>query len=181
MANLRSVDRRVWLPASGAVALLVLGCALAGVLAAGDAAAGAALDAARGRWAARGFADYRLVVQDERCAYEVVVRGERVSALPRDSCNGQMRSVSGLFAIIERDREVTPNCGVSSCPCEAVTRVRASYDATLGYPTKIEIFVTTRPNWARSETWRLFLTTGATPRCDAVNRRSLQVLAVEPL
>jgi hypothetical protein len=177
----RRSGQRAWLLASGGATLLVLGCVLAVTLAPPGAAASVSYAEARGRWAARPFASYRLVVQDGYCTYDVLVRGERVFGRQRDSCKTQMHSVTGLFTIIERDRQVTPNCGLRDCPCEAVTRVHASYHPHLGYPINIEIAVTTRPRWNAPDTWRSVLANMALPRCDADNRRDLRVVALEPI
>jgi hypothetical protein len=166
-----------WLIAGGAAALL-LG-ALGGMT-----FRPAAVDAhaqALARWQRRPFADYRLVVQDEHCTYDVLVRGGRVNSSYRDSCRFQARSVDALFEVVERDGEVTPNCGTRGCLCETLTRVRATYHAQLGYPTEILVAVTIRPRWGSPDLWRLLLSTGSSPRCDATNQRTIAVLAVEPL
>jgi hypothetical protein len=140
-----------------------------------------ALIEARARWAARPFEAYRLVAQFDTCYYDVTVRREQVHGGLRDSCFTQARSIGGLFDVIARDGQVTPNCGVRTCTCEAITSVHAEYHPTLGYPTTIMIMVETRPLWSSLDTWRTLIETRAAPVCNVHNQRAITVLHVEPL
>jgi hypothetical protein len=173
--------RAGWWLLGAAVAALLLACALAGLTLPSPAEGLRERGAALARWQARPFADYRLVVQDESCYYDVHVRNGQVSSSFRDSCLFQARSVDALFDVADRDRRVTPNCGTRGCLCETLTRVAASYHPQLGYPKLLEVAVEIRTNWLSPDVWRSLIATGATPHCDATNSRTITVLAVEPL
>ncbi|HMO59552.1 MAG TPA: DUF6174 domain-containing protein [Roseiflexaceae bacterium] len=166
----------------GGAALLLLGFLLVG-RAAGNVARepDPAFLEARARWQANSFSSYRLVATFDTCFYDVVVRRDRITGGLRDSCINQARSISGLFEVIARDGEVTPNCGLRHCACEAVTQVQAEYDARLGYPTEITVFVETRPRWTSLDSWQMLIETRAPPLCSVKTIRSIRVLHVEPL
>lgn len=139
------------------------------------------LQAAMQTWDGRSFRDYRLMAEDGSCFYDIVVRDGRVNVGIRDSCRTKARSVDGLFAIIGRDGDVSPNCGVSSCPCAAHTRVTAAYHPRLGYPTAIRVLVDLRPNWRSPDSWLLLARSGGRAICGGGGERVINVIGVEPL
>lgn len=171
--------RRLWWVAGASGIALALACAAVATLWPGDPRAATA--AARARWDARPFESYRLITQDDRCESEVIVRRGQVNAGNPDSCTMRARPIEALFALVERDREVSPVCGPRGCLCELVTRVAATYHPQLGYPTEIVVAASIRPIWTSAATWRVFLSTGRPPPCAGGSRRTISVVAVEPL
>jgi hypothetical protein len=163
----------------GGAAALLVACALLGTALARPAAR--EHRAALARWSARPFGDYRLAAQDELCTYEVLVRRGRVNSSFRDSCQFRARPIDALFRVIERDGEVTASCGARGCLCETLTHVWASYHPRLGYPTEIVVAVEIRPRWLSPDFWRALFAAGSPPSCSGANRRTISVLAVEPL
>lgn len=134
--------------------------------------------AARARWDARPFRDYRLVVQDGSCTYDVLVRRGQINSGYRDSCNLRARTVESLFALVGGNGTPATHCSVYGCLCETVTRVVAEYDTTLGYPRKLIMESTLRPNWLHLDLWRRFFADRNTAQCSGVNRWTINVLYV---
>jgi len=133
--------------------------------------------AARALWEERPFRDYRLVVEDGNCTYDVVVRQGQIAGRYRDSCNLRARTIETLFLVAEGDGVVTPVCGVHGCVCETHIRVLATYDPVLGYPRSLVIEATLRPNWRHQDFWRNVLSSGIAP-CRGANQRTISVLYV---
>ncbi|MEN9937335.1 MAG: hypothetical protein RLZZ387_3914 [Chloroflexota bacterium] len=176
----RFLPRGRWLLAASA-GLLLLACAALALSVARPGESARTYADARARWQSRPFGDYRIVAQDERCTYDVLVRRGKVNSSLRDSCSFRARPVDALFALVERDREVTLSCGARACMCEALTLVRAAYHPQLGYPTEIRVTVQMRPRWLSLDVWRTVLSTGAPPFCGGTNTRTISVLIVDPL
>jgi len=167
---------------SAALALLLATCVAAGAWISRDARASEASQreylAARARWDTRPFRDYRLVVQDGSCTYDVLVRNGQINSGYRDSCNLRARTVESLFAIAGGSGVPATHCSVYGCLCETVTRVVAEYDTTLGYPRKLIMESTLRPNWRYLDFWRRFFADRNTTQCNGVNRWTINVLYV---
>lgn len=134
--------------------------------------------AARAQWEQRPFRDYRLVVEDGDCTYDVVVRQGQVTGSYRDSCNLRARTIETLFLVADGDGTVTPVCGVRGCVCETHIHVHADYDPALGYPRSLIIEATLRPNWRHQDFWRSVLTEYSIALCRGANRRTISVLYV---
>jgi hypothetical protein len=133
--------------------------------------------AARALWEGRPFRDYRLVVEDGDCTYDVVVRQGQIAGRYRDSCNLRARTIETLFLVAEGDGTVTPVCGIHGCICETHIRVLATYDPVLGYPRSLVIEATLRPNWRHQDFWRNVLSSGIA-LCRGANQRTISVLYV---
>jgi len=133
---------------------------------------------ARALWEGRPFCDYRLVVEDGDCTYDVVVRQGQITGSYRDSCNLRARTIETLFLVAEGDGTVTPVCGVRGCVCETYIHARAEYDPALGYPRSLIIEATLRPNWRHQDFWRSMLTERGAALCRGANRRTISVLYV---
>lgn len=134
--------------------------------------------AARALWENRPFRDYRLVVKDGDCTYDVVVRQGQVTGSYRDSCNLRARTIETLFLVADGDDTRTPVCGVKGCVCETHIHVHADYDPALGYPRSLIIEATLRPNWRHQDFWRSVLTEYSVALCRGANRRTISVLYV---
>ncbi|MDW8212431.1 MAG: hypothetical protein RMJ55_02650 [Roseiflexaceae bacterium] len=134
--------------------------------------------AARALWDQRPFRDYRLVVEDGDCTYDVVVRQGQITGSYRDSCNLRARTIETLFLVADGDGTVTPVCGMRGCVCETHIRVHADYDPALGYPRSLIIEATLRPNWRHQDFWRGVLTEYSTALCRGAHRRTISVLYV---
>lgn len=134
--------------------------------------------AARARWENRPFGDYRLVVDDGACTYDVTVRRGQIRGNYRDSCNLRAHTVEALFGLIDDDGPATPQCGVAGCLCETTTRVTVAYDATLGYPREVTIEALLTPNWRHPDLWRHLLVSAGMPACGGGGARTLKVLYV---
>ncbi len=133
---------------------------------------------ARALWEQRPFRDYRLVVEDGDCTYDVVVRQGQVTGSYRDSCNLRARTIETLFLVAEGDGTTTPVCGVRGCVCETYIHTRADYDPALGFPRLLIIEATLRPNWRHQDFWRSMLADGSAALCRGANRRTISVLYV---
>lgn len=131
--------------------------------------------AARALWEGRPFRDYRLVVEDGDCTYDVVVRHGKIAGRYRDSCNLRARTIETLFIVAEGDGVVTPVCGFHGCVCETHIRVSATYDPVLGYPRSLVIEATLRPNWRHQDFWR-HVFSGSIALCRGANQRTINVL-----
>lgn len=134
---------------------------------------------ARALWEQRPFRDYRLVVEDGDCTYDVVVRQGQITGSYRDSCNLRARTIETLFLVAEGDGTITPVCGASGCACETHIHVRAEYDPALGYPRSLIIEATLRPNWRHQDFWRRMLAGKGVALCRGANRRTISVLYVD--
>lgn len=134
--------------------------------------------AARALWEGRPFRDYRLVVKDGDCTYDVVVRQGQVTGSYRDSCNLRARTIETLFLVAEGDGTTTPVCGVRGCICTTYIRVYADFDPALGYPRSLIIEATLRPNWRHQDFWRNVLAERSAALCRGANRRTISVLYV---
>lgn len=133
---------------------------------------------ARALWEQRPFRDYRLVVEDGDCTYDVVVRRGQITGSYRDSCNLRARTIETLFLVADGDGTITPVCGVRGCACETHLRVYARYDPTFGYPRFLIIEATLRPNWRHQDFWQSMLAGDGVALCRGANRRTISVLYV---
>jgi hypothetical protein len=136
------------------------------------------LERARALWEQRPFRDYRLVVEDGDCTYDVVVRQGQITGSYRDSCNLRARTIETLFLVAEGHGTITPVCGVRGCVCVTHTHICADYDPALGYPRSLIIEATLRPNWRHQDFWRSMLAGNGAALCRGANRRTISVLYI---
>ena len=99
---------------------------------------------ARRLWADRPFSHYRMTanyfINWAQCYYDIEVRDQRIVQTFTLACLSSSTSgtptVDGIFENFEpfiTDRVCSPN----GCYCEGAYVIRASYDATWGYPQRI--------------------------------------------
>jgi hypothetical protein len=154
-----------WWVAAGSVALVLAGCALASYTVA-QAGMRQRYDDARSRWQAQAPAHYRLAVTSgPDCRIDLEVQAERVvRILHQDSCLHPARSVSDLFALIERGQVAEP-CFFAGCACRIDVTTYASYDPTYGYPLDIRLRYNRAANWWTQGFWGYVVSRGHTPGC----------------
>jgi hypothetical protein len=99
---------------------------------------------ARQLWEARPFQHYRLAAAYEnnwaQCYYDIEVRAQRIGHVFGLTCisaaETQTLTVDGIFQVFER-YVAGRVCSASGCYCDGSYVVRATYDATWGYPRRI--------------------------------------------
>ncbi len=140
----------------------------------GQAAAHELVEAARARWAARGFDAYTLTLRQETrvgvCEQQIETQGERATRAARNSCGQPPNwTVTRLLNwIVELER--TPSrCypSLGSCACQVTANTVVSYDAELGYPRTIVYEWRSRPNLVNPAYWRM-LTDRTFPGCSNI-------------
>ncbi len=134
------------------------------------------------RWALRPFGSYHLDITDKRCLQQIEVRNERVARVAPNRCDAPPRTVSDLFALIQRDGSVSHACILQGCACDDIIRVQASYDPTLGYPARMIVRIRAEPNWRAPAFWQRAWADGRLPRCDGLAEASkiIEVLQITP-
>jgi hypothetical protein len=142
-----------------------------------------ALVLAEHRWAARPFSRYRLVLRAASwCRVDAEIHDERIVRVFENSCPGDPRTVSDLFAQIKQ-LDSDPNrvyCAPDGCECTEVRFLTVEYDGELGFPRAIRVRRPREPNWQGLVGYVL---AHGLPRCltprdiDVVNVMSLQPLS----
>lgn len=135
------------------------------------------LATARARWEAAPVTHYRMFVRMigwGGCSQNAVVRHEQIVAVETNTCRYHSpRTVSSLFVEAERFLR-GPEFGAScrrglpgrDCACYAPYTISAEYDATYGYPSRLEVSIGEyRPNRAHVHYWRFLLNKGHEPQC----------------
>jgi hypothetical protein len=172
MKNLLNRRGVRWLLAGGIAALLVSCVGLA--MLRSPAVAHESVDAARARWAARGFDAYTLNVRQETrvgiCDQQIETRGEKAVGALRNSC-GQPPSwtVTRLLNWIVELERTPSHCYPSpnSCACQITATTMVTYDSQLGYPRTISYEWRSRPNLMNPDYWRI-LTDKTFPGCSNI-------------
>jgi hypothetical protein len=156
------------------VAGALLACA---ALAAVGGAQESELIAAKARWQARSFADYRLVVQEETettsCRQASEIRAEKIERVLLNRCvRLPSWTVSNLFLWAEQASAMPSRCypSVVTCVCYKVYSLDASYDPQLGYPQRVTQAWHLRLNWAYMLHWQRLWDTGELPTCANIAR-----------
>ena len=187
MGSSTQIRRRLALLASGL--LIVLGCAVAAVLAWPEPSSPQRLQA-QARWAARPFAAYRIAVRVEFagnvCAQELETSDDRSYRIIANSCRSSWLStmtVARLFEISERlDQPIPCYATLQTCLCQRVRLGQIAYDSRLGYPALIAYRREVRPNLANLEYWRRLVTTRSAPSCGPSNQEvRIGVTSLTPL
>jgi hypothetical protein len=137
---------------------------------------------ARGRWAARTFSRYRLVVDSYEllpCFYEVEIHDEHVATVFQSTCPGQPPTVSSLFAMIARtlDRH---QCGPNGCECDGPIGVDAVHDAQLGYPHQLIIRSKPERRWLYAGYWMKMVLGGSCTTAGHIGEK-IRVVSLTPL
>jgi hypothetical protein len=140
-------------------------------------------DRAEAQWATRTFSRYQLLLSDKRCLQSIEVRDERVVEVAPNRCEPPPRTITDLFTLIRRDGSVSIPCIALGCACDDVIRVRATYDATLGFPKTIEVRMSAQPNWRHPDYWERLVQRRALPDCTVLPEGSkvIRVMSVTPL
>ncbi len=130
-------------------ALLLFLAAGGGLLLAARAPADA-LTAARARWTAAGYVDYRITVALSSAAFacemDFEVRGGAVSEMHSSTCPGigggqrmaERYTVGALFERIQTHVDARLPCGANGCQCDGLLSLEVAYDPTLGYPVTLD-------------------------------------------
>ena len=141
------------------------------------------LNEAERRWSLRQFGSYHLELTDKRCPQKIDVRNERVIRVAPNRCDAPPRSITDLFTLIRRDGSVAQECIFRGCICDDVIRIEATYDAQLGYPSKILVRIKAHANWRHPDFWKKAWQTKSLPSCDAMVEGSkvIQVVAMTPV
>jgi hypothetical protein len=130
---------------------------------------------AQGRWDARPYRDYRLVVQIERlevtCFQELNVRVGREVEVVRDTCQQSWLSrmtIARMFELSER-LDLPPECFPSSsdCACQRVRVGQTEFNSELGYPVRLEWQRVLQPHWQHVDYWRTAIERRALPSCSS--------------
>jgi hypothetical protein len=136
-----------------------------------------ALTTAKARWAARGFASYRLVVREETrgggCQQDVTIDHEQIRSVALNRCvHIPSWTVSNLFTWFERLEPYASRCYPTpvACVCHMIYTTHASYDAELGYPERVTYAWRLQTNWGYRGHWERIWQTGELPSCDHVAR-----------
>lgn len=167
--------------------LLLLACGagsgLLGLRAQSAAARAESWQQAQRRWAAHGFAHYRVVMQAPSwCRMDLEIKDEQVVTVYQNSCPSPPLSVADLFVSArqldsEADRVY---CGPDGCECTERRFAVAAYDAQLGFPRTIKLGRMRAINWPELGHYMLL---HGMPNCldprdvDVVNVISLQPLS----
>jgi hypothetical protein len=136
----RRGDRRGFVRGAALLgAVLLLACGALGLYA-GQITPQQSLEAARARWAARPFAEYRMRITVTRpggtaCLQDIEVRGVEVTTVHRNTCFEPPVTIDTLFTRIEQiNRTYEASCADRGGQiCHAV-RVQAVYHSRYGYP-----------------------------------------------
>lgn len=127
---------------------------------------------AQARWAANGYAAYRIAVKYEvplyQCEQDFEVRDGAVSYRHEDGCsvspvNGaqgglsEPMMISKLFRDIEDTLE-NPTCGPQGCLCDGPLGADVIYNAERGYPEKIVYRLMPDVRWRDPNFWIAQLT-----------------------
>lgn len=140
------------------------------------------LAAAEQRWALRPFGQYRLNVTDKNCPQQIDVRNERILKVAPNRCDAPPRTITDLFTIIRRNGTVSYSCIYKGCICDDILYIQASYDPTLGFPSRILVRIRAEPNWRHPEFWEATWKNKQLPSCDsmAVGSKIIQVVTITP-
>lgn len=148
-----------------AIAALLTSCAMLGTAVTQASHNGRYLQA-KARWIAQAPAHYRVTITtNPTCRLETEVRAERMlRVLSQDSCLHPARTVTDLFALIERGQLSEP-CFFAGCACRIDVTTFARYDATYGYPIEIKIRYDRAANWWKPGFWGYIASRGHLPGC----------------
>ncbi|MDZ4719826.1 MAG: DUF6174 domain-containing protein [Roseiflexaceae bacterium] len=138
---------------------------------------------ARSRWNASGLTHYRLnVAVEQSCTISTEVRSEQVARIEQqDSCMHPARTVTDLFALIERG-QISERCFFAGCACRIDVITYARYDPTYGYPLTITLRYDRTANWWTQGFWRYILDHGHFPGCAYTSESNvIQSIRVTPL
>jgi hypothetical protein len=147
------------------------------------------LAAARARWAARPFVNYRMVVNTAsphwQCHQDVDVTREQMVTVREDSCGRSLPTVSRLFDEIDTIQEQADmQAALMSSDqraCYRSSRVMARYDTLHGYPQHIEWRFASHLDWASPALWQHLWATGALPSCNTWTMQGWLHVHVQPL
>lgn len=138
---------------------------------------------ARLRWQASGLVHYRLsVVVAANCTILTEVRSEQVARIEQqDSCMHPARTVTDLFALIERGQLSEP-CFFAGCACRIDVTTYASYDPTYGYPLVITMRYDRAANWWTHGFWDYIVEYGHLPGCAKTSESNvIESISIAPL
>jgi hypothetical protein len=135
------------------------------------------LMAARARWNARSFANYRLVVQEETeassCRQASEIHAEKIDRVLLNRCvRLPSWTVSNLFVWAEQSSAARSRCYPSAvtCVCYKVYSRDISYDPLLGYPHSVTQAWRLRLNWGYMPHWKRLWESGELPTCANIAR-----------
>ena len=156
--------------------LLIASCGLLAAQSWPEHSAARRLEAQR-RWAARPFADYRVMVRAEysgnRCAQEIESAGERLHRIVRNDCRAawfSLMTVARLFEISAGlDRPAPCYVAAQICSCYRVRVGAVTYDPQLGYPRNVAYRRQIYPNLLHIDYWRRAWQTGRLPECGPIS------------
>jgi hypothetical protein len=138
---------------------------------------------AKSRWQASGIIHYRLaVVVAANCTSLIEVRSEQVAHIDQqDACMHPVRTVTDLFALIERG-QLTERCFFAGCACRMDVTTDASYDPTYGYPLIITMRLDRVANWWTQGFWGYIIDYGHFPGCASSSESNvIQSIVLTPI
>jgi hypothetical protein len=139
--------------------------------------------AAKTLWHDHALPHYRLIVQtDPACVLSIEVRSEAVTQIDhQDSCLHPARTVTDLFALIDRGQLSEP-CFFAGCACRMNVMTYATYDPHYGYPRTISMRNERVANWWMAGFWKYVVNYGHLPGCAlATETTVIQSIALTPL